>query len=89
VKQAALEPLLRQALAGKPKLEVRRRLERLLASLEELSPHRLRLLRAVEALEYAGGSEARRLLEELAGGAPDAWLTREAKASLERLKSRP
>jgi WD40 repeat protein len=86
---AALEPLLRQALAGKPKLEVRRRLERRLAPLEGWSPNRLRQLRAVEALEYAGSNEAKRLLEELAGGAPDAWLTREAKASRERLKSRP
>jgi RNA polymerase sigma factor (sigma-70 family) len=84
-----LEPLLRQELARKPKLEVRRRVERLLSGVEVASPNRFRQLRAVEALEYAAGTEARRLLEELAGGAPEAWLTREAKASLERLKRRP
>jgi len=84
-----VEPLLRQALAGKPSLEVRRRLEKLLGNLAPESPNRLRMLRAVEVLEHAGGADARRLLEELAGGAPGAWLTREGKASLERLARRP
>jgi RNA polymerase sigma factor (sigma-70 family) len=84
-----VEPLLRQALAGKPSLEVRRRLEKLLANLNPESPNRLRMLRAVEVLEHAGGAEARRLLEELAGGAPEAWLTREARTSLERRARRP
>lgn len=86
---AAVERLLRQALAGKPGLELRRRLEELLGKLDAGSPTRLRMLRAVEALEHAGGAEARRLLKELAGGAPEAWLTREAKASLDRLAKRP
>jgi RNA polymerase sigma factor (sigma-70 family) len=81
-----VELLLRQALARKPTLEVRRRLEKLLGDLAPESPKRLRLVRAVEALEHAGGAEARRLLEELAGGAPGAWLTREARASLDRLR---
>jgi hypothetical protein len=84
-----LEPLLRQALAGKPSLEVRRRLEKLLGNLDPESPNRLRMLRAVEVLEHTGDAEARRLLEELASGAPGAWLTCEAKASLERLARRP
>jgi RNA polymerase sigma factor (sigma-70 family) len=82
----AVEPLLRRALAGAPGPEVRRRLKKLLGALDAQSPNRLRLLRAVEALEYAGSAEARRLLRELAGGAPEAWLTREAQASLGRLE---
>ena len=86
---AAVEGLLRQALADKPDPEVRRRLEGLLDKLDAGSPDRLRILRAVEALEHAGGAEAKRFLEELAGGAPGAWLTREAKASLDRLGRRP
>jgi RNA polymerase sigma factor (sigma-70 family) len=86
---ASVEPLLRQALAGKPGPEVRRRLEKLLDGLGAQSPDRLRTLRAVEALEHMDGGEARRLLEGLAGGAPEAWLTQEAKASLERLARRP
>jgi hypothetical protein len=86
---AGVEPLVREALAGKPSPEVRRRLESLLEHLDAGSPDRLRLLRALEALERAGGAEARRLLEELASGAPEAWLTRAAKASRERLERRP
>jgi RNA polymerase sigma factor (sigma-70 family) len=81
-----VEALLRQALAGRPSLEVRRRLEKLLGDLDTQAPKRLRMLRAVEVLEHAGGAEARGLLEELAGGAPGAWLTREARASLDRLR---
>jgi hypothetical protein len=42
--------------------------------------------RALEALELAGTVEARRLIEEVAKGAPEAELTREAKAALERLR---
>ena len=86
---AAVEPLLRQALAGKPSLEVRRRLEKLLDKLDTGSPDRLRLLRALEALEHAGGAEAKRLFESLAKGAPGARLTLEAQASLDRLGRRP
>jgi RNA polymerase sigma factor (sigma-70 family) len=86
---AAVEALVRQALEDKPSQEVRRRLEQLLGDLGAPSPNRLRVLRAVEALEHAGGAQERQLLEELGGGAPGAWLTREAKASLERLRRRP
>ena len=46
-------------------------------------------LRGVEALEHIGSPEARRLLEDLAMGTPEARLTREAKASLERLAKQP
>jgi hypothetical protein len=45
--------------------------------------------RAVAALEHAGGTEARRLLAELASGAPEAWLTGDAKAALGRLENWP
>jgi hypothetical protein len=38
----------------------------------------------VEALEHAGGPDARRLLKSLAGGAAEAWLTAEARESLAR-----
>jgi hypothetical protein len=86
--RAPVEAALRQVLAGKPSLEARRRVERLLESLSEWSPEELRCLRAVEALEHSGTREACALLEVLAAGAPAARLTREAKAALERLSRR-
>ena len=45
----------------------------------------LRSERALEVLERIGDREAKRLLQELATGAPEAWLTREAQATLARL----
>jgi WD40 repeat protein len=45
---------------------------------------RLRVVRAVAALELAGTADARKLLAELAKGAADATATREAKGALER-----
>jgi len=48
----------------------------------------LRALRATTVLEEVASPEARQLLETLAEGAPEACLTREAKASLARLGRR-
>jgi len=79
------ESALRQRLTDKPSLEVRQRIERLLSSIE---PQHLRALRAVEVLEHIGSSEAKQVLRILAKGAEDAALTKEAKASLERLDMR-
>jgi HEAT repeat protein len=85
------EPALRQALEGKPSLEVRRRVEQLLGKLQGsvVHPNTLRALRAVEALEHIGNPEARQVLESLAKGVSQARLTQEARASLERLAKRP
>jgi WD40 repeat protein len=90
---AALEQLpdgaagpLRQALKDSASLEVRKRLQRILESFEELTPERLRAVRAVEALEQLGTVEALRFLAELARGAPEATLTREAAAARDRLR---
>jgi hypothetical protein len=84
------EPALRQALADKPALEVRRRMERLLERLRGpvRRPEVLRPLRAVAVLEDVATPAARELLKDLASGAPGARLTREAKASLSRLGRR-
>jgi WD40 domain-containing protein/PBS lyase HEAT-like repeat-containing protein len=84
------EPRLRQALKEGPPLEVSRRVEALLDGIERgpLPQEALRGLRAVEALEHLGTSEARQVLQALARGDPAARLTREANASLERLASR-
>ncbi len=83
---------LRAALRRGPRLEALRRVEQILEKLgsETCSPDDLRTLRIVEALELINNPETRQILRELAHGEPDAWLTLEAKASLERLaKSEP
>jgi len=83
------EPALRKVLAGQPSLEIRKRAEQVL---EKLASNPvpggdvLRALRSLEVLEQCGTPEARRLLQEIAGGAPAARLTRDAHASLERLQ---
>jgi hypothetical protein len=84
------EPALRTALAGKPSLEVRRRLEALLERLESagLFPETVRQIRAVEALEAIGTPAARQALGQLAAGPAGTHLSREAKASLGRLAKR-
>jgi hypothetical protein len=48
----------------------------------------LRGLRAVAVLEHIGTPEAKQLLVNLSEGAPEARLTREAKAALGRLVRR-
>ena len=69
----------RQALAAKPSLDVRLRLERVLATWDDLP-----MRRAVAVLGSSLFPEARTLLEKLAAGAPGAPLTEEAKAVLRR-----
>jgi hypothetical protein len=63
--------------------------------LEQASPRAqqsdkvLQALRGVEVLEQIGSREARRVLEHLSEGSWRAQLTKEAKASVERLALRP
>jgi WD40 repeat protein len=85
-----VEPQLRRALAAEKDADIRLRLIVLLKPLDEVvaDPVRARVLRAVEVLERVGTTAARELLQELVGGAPEARLTREAKASLRRLSKR-
>jgi WD40 repeat protein len=85
--QELAEPALRKALTAKQSLEVRLRIEGVLAKLEGIlrTPDRLREVRALEVLEHAGVSEAREVLKKLSQGAPAAWTTQEAIAALKRL----
>jgi hypothetical protein len=77
------ELALRQALEGGPSAEVRRRVEGLLKCTEASAA-----VRSVEVLEYIGTPEAKEVLQWLAQGVPQARLTQEAKASVERLERR-
>jgi hypothetical protein len=81
-----IEPALRKALADGPSAETARRLGQILDPLGRwgLGAGELRAARAAEALELIGTAAARDVLRNLAQGAPDARLTREARASLER-----
>jgi WD40 repeat protein len=85
------EPVLREALKGAPTAEARRRVEGILTALETqpLGAGSLREIRAVEILERVGTVQSRRVLKELAGGAPTARLTRDAKAATDRLLKHP
>jgi RNA polymerase sigma factor (sigma-70 family) len=80
-------PALDEALKGGLSAEARRQVEELLAALKPggtLPAEELRLLRAVEVLEWAGTPEARKLIAALARGAARARLTRAAADSLQR-----
>jgi WD40 repeat protein len=84
------EAELRQAQATGPPPEARKRLEALLAGVRLVrSPDVIRQLRAVAVLEAVGTPEAGDVLAALAGGAPEARLTQEARAARERLARRP
>jgi len=89
---AAARDAMRKALAEKPVLEKRRRLEPLIEMQEREvwspSPDKLRSRRAIEVLERVGTSEAKDVLTMLASGAPGAWQTLDAKAALQRLAQR-
>ena len=78
---------LQECLTGKPSLEVRQRVEQLLARVpgDPPPPDRLRALQGLEALERIGTPEARKAIEILAGGTAEAVLTRQSRASLNRL----
>jgi hypothetical protein len=80
-------PAMRRALADKPALETRKRLENLLQRVEKkvLSPDELRIVRAMDALERQGTRETGDLLKTLAAGAPAALSTTEACSALKLL----
>jgi hypothetical protein len=80
---------IQKALQGNPSLETRRRLEQILKNLPDIpGPETIRTIRAIMALERIGTPEARGVLEALAGGAPGARETEEARGSVERLTRR-
>lgn len=79
-------PALKKVLVGKAPLETRRRVEPLLEKLTSgsYSAEQIRILRALEVLDKIGTPEARKVLQDLASGAPGALITREAQVALDR-----
>ncbi len=89
--ETVLDPARRLILAAAEKpinAEAGERLERLVARINHfpLSSESQRVVRAVEVVERLRTPAAVKLLERWAGGAPEALLTTEAKASLKRVK---
>jgi WD40 repeat protein len=86
----AAEVELRAAVRESPSAEVRRRATLALEGVQRwqypMSGEALRTVRAIEVLERIATPEARKLLRDLAGGAPGARQTREAAAALKRLE---
>jgi WD40 repeat protein len=87
-----VESACRKALAATPSAEVRRRMAEIVEKQDRKwrkpAGDEIRSLRALEALERAGTPEARRVLQSLAAGVPEARLTAEAAAALARLAGR-
>jgi hypothetical protein len=84
------EPALRRALARQPSLEVRRRVETIVETINKQESRTvpaplLGPFRALEALEHAGTREARGVLQKLGQAPGGSWLALQAKACLARL----
>jgi hypothetical protein len=80
---------LHKRLQENPTLEMRQRMEKLVAKLQGpvTAPDMLQALRAIEALEHIGTPEALALLETMAKGAPGHRVTEDARDSAKRLKA--
>jgi hypothetical protein len=83
-------PALKNALENRPAPETQRRTERLLDKIRApvMSAELIRSVRSVEVLERIGKPQAQDVLKALTIGDPEARLTQEAKASVERLAKR-
>jgi hypothetical protein len=77
-------------LDNSPSLELHRRILVLLGNQEDLLPvpERLPLMRSLELLERLETPGARGLMQSLAEGHPNAWLTQEAKVMQKRMNER-
>jgi hypothetical protein len=84
----AAETALGKAMEGKPSAELKQSASALLARLNQplQAGEERAALRALEVLEWVGTPAARQLIEELAHGWAAAELTRDAKATLARLR---
>jgi WD40 repeat protein len=81
---------LRSALANKPSPELRERATKVLATItrEVTTPDDVRRLRAIQILEQIGNAESIDLLKKMSDGVSEAWVTLDAKESLDRLSKR-
>jgi len=80
----AAEDALLAALKTNASIEARRRIEDLLSRVNDASPQKLQMHRALEVLEYAATDDAQLVMETLAQGGAGHWLTNTARTALER-----
>jgi len=86
VKQGdSILPLIRKTLESSTEAETRQRLTAIVAQLEEQSPKKLQIERAMDALEHLGTPEGKAHLQKLAQGATWSLRTVQAIESLSRL----
>jgi WD40 repeat protein len=87
---APVAPQLKAAVTKTSDIDVKLRLFVVLRQLEgsTLSPGQIRTLRALETLERIASADAKEVLTGLTKGVAEAWLTKEAKASLARITPR-
>jgi hypothetical protein len=85
----ASSPLFR-ALAEKPPLAARKKIEQVLQRIGEfpIPPQTLQRSRAIQLLEQIGSEDAARILNKLAESEPPTTSSLDAKAALERLRLR-
>ncbi len=84
---ASTQQFLQQALEKGGTVDSRASIQRLLDGVPIIqSGEEIREMRAVSILELVGTAPTRAELTRLAQGEPSAWLTRKAKAALDRLK---
>ena len=79
----SVEPLLRTLVEAEKRPEVKERLQKLID--EPSGPAFLPIERALQVLESIGNDDAKQLLRELADGAPDSLLTKEAASVIKRM----
>jgi hypothetical protein len=86
----AAQSFLARALAKKPPLETRTRIENLLDKLRETAgAYELRQVRIIDVLEHVNTAAARKLLQLFADGRYDSTFAEEAKRALRRAASAP
>ncbi len=83
-----VEPALRRELAKPISAEEKTRVNRVLSTFSSASGEHLAVLRALETIEHIETPQARKLVEEWAGGDSGNSFTRAAQKSLERMNKR-
>jgi RNA polymerase sigma factor (sigma-70 family) len=83
-----ISPMLRNALDTSKEEETRQRIAAILGRMESVTPARLQIQRAMDALEHLGTPEAKEHLAALSRGSPGCLRTIQAREALSRMSGR-